>query len=90
MIGSNKKKFNFNTFKKPLNFLSDIYNGKISLIEAEFLQKNLHDKIKYLQYKYIPKNTKEEKEINGVLMQANDMWKYRIKLLSHLETILFV
>ena len=34
-IGSNKKKFNFNTFEMPLNFLSDIYNGKISLKEAE-------------------------------------------------------
>ena len=35
-IGSNKEKFNFNTFRIPLNFLSDIYNGKISLKEAEF------------------------------------------------------
>ena len=84
------EKFNFNTFDMPLNFLSDIYNGKISLKEAEFLQKKLHDKIKYLQYKYTPKNTKEEEQINGVSMQANDMWKYRIKLLRHLETILFV
>ena len=32
--GSNKEKFNFNTFKKPLNFISAIYNGKISLKEA--------------------------------------------------------
>ena len=35
-IGSNKEKFNFSTFRIPLNFLSDIYNGKISLKEAEF------------------------------------------------------
>ena len=35
-ISSNKEKFNFNTFRIPLNFLSDIYNGKISLKEAEF------------------------------------------------------
>ena len=34
-IGSNKEKFNFNTFNKPLNFISAIYNGEISLIEAE-------------------------------------------------------
>ena len=34
-IGSNKKKFEFNTFKMPLNFLSDIYNGRVSLKEAE-------------------------------------------------------
>ena len=40
-IGSNKEKNNFNTFKIPLNFLSDIYNGKISLKEAEFNQRNL-------------------------------------------------
>ena len=35
-IGSNKEKFNFNTFNMPLNFLSNIYNGKISLKEAGF------------------------------------------------------
>ena len=28
-IGSNKKKFNFNTFRMPLNFLSAIYIGEI-------------------------------------------------------------
>ena len=38
-IGNNKKKFNFNTFKKLLNFLVAIYNGEISLKEAEFKQK---------------------------------------------------
>ena len=37
--GSNKEKFNFNTFKMPWNFLSDIYNAKTSLKEAEFEQK---------------------------------------------------
>ena len=34
-IGSNKEKFNFNIFKMPLNFLSAIYNGKISFKEEE-------------------------------------------------------
>ena len=43
-IGSNKKKFNFNTFKMPLNFLSDIYNGKISVKEAEFEQREIEKK----------------------------------------------
>ena len=47
-IGSNKEKFNFNTFRMPLNFLSDIYNGKISLKEAEFKQRDLKIKIKDL------------------------------------------
>ena len=40
-IGSNKEKFNFNTFNKPLNFISAIYNGEISLKEAEFKRKHL-------------------------------------------------
>ena len=37
-IGSNKERFNFNTFNKPLNFISFnfIYNGEISLKEVEF------------------------------------------------------
>ena len=43
-IGDNKEKFNFNTFSMPLNFLSDIYNGKISLRQAEFNQGNLERK----------------------------------------------
>ena len=45
-IGSNKEKFNFNTFRKPLNFISAIFNGEISLKEAEFSQKNLEKKQK--------------------------------------------
>ena len=39
-IGSNKEKFNCNTFRKPLNFILAIYNGETSLKEAEFSQKN--------------------------------------------------
>ena len=41
LINSNKEKFDFNTFRKPLIFISAIYNGEISLKEAEFFQKNL-------------------------------------------------
>ena len=57
-IGDNKKKFNFNTFSMPLSFLSVIYNGKISLKEAEFNQRNLEKKIEELQFGYEPKNKK--------------------------------
>ena len=35
-IGTNREKFNFNTFNKPLNFILAISNGEISLKEAEF------------------------------------------------------
>ena len=45
-IGSNKKKFNCNTFTKPLNFILAIYNGEISLKEAECSQKYLQKKKK--------------------------------------------
>ena len=43
-IGNNKEKFNFNIFRMPLNFLSAIYNGEISLKEAEIKQRNLEKK----------------------------------------------
>ena len=44
-IGSNKEKFNFNTFNKPLNFILAIYNGEISLKEVEFKHRDLEKKI---------------------------------------------
>ena len=43
-IGNNKEKFNFNTFHKPLNFISAIYNREISLNKAEFKQRDLEKK----------------------------------------------
>ena len=39
--GSNKKKIDFNTFKMPLHFLSDIYNVKTSLKRENFF-KNIY------------------------------------------------
>ena len=79
-IGSNKEKFNFNTFNKPLNFILAIYNGEILLKEAEFKQGNSEKKIE-LKFNYKPKNEKEE-EINGVFMQANKLLKYRNKIIN--------
>ena len=43
-IGSKREKFNFNTFNMPISFLSAIYDGEISLKEAEFKQRNLEKK----------------------------------------------
>ena len=40
-IGSNWEKFNFNTFRMPLNFLSDIYNVQVILKEIEFFERYL-------------------------------------------------
>ena len=81
-IGSNKKKFEFNTFKMPLNFLSDIYNGRVSLKEAEIKQKYLRNKIEELKFGYRPENVEEKEEIDKVLMHANDMLEYRDKIIS--------
>ena len=39
--GSNKERFNFNTFNKPLNFISAIYNSEISWKEADIKQRDL-------------------------------------------------
>ena len=81
-IGSNRERFNFNKFKMPLSFLSSIYNGQTTLKEAEFRQKDLYDEINELKYNYKPKNVEEKEEINGVLMQANDMLEYRDKIIE--------
>ena len=42
--GSNKETFIFIAFRMPLNFLSAIYNGEISLIKAEFEQGEIEKK----------------------------------------------
>ena len=55
-IGSNKKKFNFNTFSKPLNFVTAIYNDEMSLKEAEFKQISSEEIIEELNFNYKPKN----------------------------------
>ena len=61
-IGSNKEKFNFNTFNMPLNFLSYIYNGKISLKEAGFKQKDLEKKQKSYKFTIYQKRKKKKKK----------------------------
>ena len=78
-ICSNKERFNFNTFNKPLNFISAICNSKISLKEEEISQRKLYKRIEELNG-YRPENSKEK--INGVLMQANDLLKYRDKIID--------
>ena len=89
-IDSNKEKFNFNIFSMPLNFLSDIFNGKITLKKAEINNRNLNKKIEELKYNYKPKNEKEKEEIDEVLMHANDMLEYgEAKLLMHLKMVFF-
>ena len=80
-IGSNREKFNFNKFRMPLDFLPAISNGQITLKKAEFLQKDLYDEINELKHNYKPKNVEEE-EINGVLMQVNDVLEYRDKIIE--------
>ena len=60
-IGSNMGKFNFNTFKMPLNFHSAISNSEVSLKEAEIKQRELNKKIDELKFSYIPENAEEEK-----------------------------
>ena len=72
-----------------LNFLPDIYNGEISLKEAAIKQKNLEKKIEELKFNYKPKNEKEKEEINGVLMQANDLFEYRDKTIDTFKDGIF-
>ena len=89
-VGSDREKFNFNTFKMQLNFLSAIYNGKISLKEAEFKQRDLEKEIEELQFYYIPKNKEEIKEIKRVLMHANELWESRNKTIKAFKDDIFL
>ena len=81
-IGSNREKFKFNTFRMPLSFLSAIYNGQISLKEAEFSQINLEKKIEELKFNYRRENAEEKEEINRVLIQANGLLEYRDEIIE--------
>ena len=73
-----------------LVFLSGIYNGKITLNDAEFKQKDLEGKIRDLQFYYEPKNKKEKEEINGLLMQANNLLEYRDKIIDAFKNRTFL
>ena len=88
-IDSNKEKFNFNIFSMPLNFLSDIFNGKITLKKAEINNRNLNKKIEELKYNYKPKNEKEKEEIDEVLMHANDMLEHGDKIIDAFKNCTF-
>ena len=81
-IGSNREKFKFNSFRMPLSFLSAIYNGQISLKEAEFSQINLEKKIEELKFNYRRENAEEKEEINRVLIQANGLLEYRDEIIE--------
>ena len=59
--GSNKETFIFNTFRMPLNFLSAIYNGEISLIKAEFEQGEIEKKQKSYSLTMNQKRKKKKK-----------------------------
>ena len=89
-IDSHKEKFNFNTFRMQLNFLSDIYNGKISLKKAEFRQRDLEIKIRDLKFGYKSKDKKEKEEKSQVLMQANDLLEYRDKIIDAFKDGIFL
>ena len=61
-VGSDREKFNFNTFRMSLIFLSGIYNGEISLKEAEFKQRDLEKETENLLFYYIPKKKRRKRK----------------------------
>ena len=89
-IGSNKERFNFNTFNKPLNFISAIYNSEILLKEADIKQRVLDKKIQNLRGYKNNAEEEEKEQTNELLMHADNMLKYGDKLLRHLEMYFFV
>ena len=45
----------------PLHFISAIYNGEVTLKEAEISQRNLEKKIDGLKHNYEPRNVEERR-----------------------------
>ena len=88
-INSNQEKLNFNTFRMPLNFLSAIYNGEISLKEAEFKQRDLEKEIEEPQFYYVPKNKGEKEEKSQVLMHAKELLESRNKIIKAFKDDIF-
>ena len=88
-INSNQEKFNFNTFRMPLNFLSAIYNGETSLNEAEMKQRDLEKEIGDLEFGYKSKDKKEKKEKIQVLMHANELLESRNKIIKAFKDDIF-
>ena len=60
-VGSNGEKFHFSTFKSPLDFLLNIYHGKITSKESEFFQESLNKQTKKLKFDYKPNNVKKRR-----------------------------
>ena len=81
-VGSNKENFNFNFFGMLLNFLLDICNGKITLKKQKFIKEIQKKKIEHLRDYKNNADEEEKEEINGVLMQANDLLEYRNKTID--------
>ena len=53
--------------------------------KAEISQRNLEKKIDELKFNYKSENAEEKKEINGVLMQANDLLEYRNRIIDAIK-----
>ena len=84
-----REKFNFNTFRIPLNFLSAICNGKISLKEAEFKQRDLEKEIEEPQFYYITKNKGEKEEKSQELMHAKELLESRNEIIKAFKDDIF-
>ena len=66
----------------PLHFFSAFYNGKISLKETEFKQRDIEKKIEDLRGYRNNAEEEEKEEINGVFLQGNDLLEYRNKIID--------
>ena len=50
--------------------------------KSRIFSKKFRKKIEDLKFNYKPKTKEEKEEINGVLMQVNDMLEYRDKIID--------
>ena len=79
-VGSNSEELKFNTFGTLLSFLLDICNGKITLKRQNLRKEIQKKKIENLRGYRINAEEGEKEIIDGLLMQANDLFEYRDKV----------
>ena len=82
---SNKKKYNFKHFQTIRTFGEDIYNGEITLEEADNNQSNLLNEIKNFKYKTEPKSDKKRQEKENVEKNLYNFYEGREMVLMPLK-----
>ena len=81
--------YDFQTFQTIRTFARDIYNGEISLEEANEDQEKLLDEIIYFNKKTKPKNERKKQEKEDVIKNLRNFYNGRKKVIKAFNSKIF-